>query len=140
MAKQIGNKFFVRFDTIPNPTFIICEQNSGIDLSAEIITVLCKTSGDYAEILKGGTRSGSLSFTGAYEKNPSSGNISAFELVDLLGTIQNVVYGGLDAGDDILEFPGHVSNVNITSDTNAAITFTATLTVAGTVTTAKIPT
>ena len=139
MTKIIGNKFFVRLDADPDPIFIVCEQNSGIDLSAEIITVLCKTSGDYAEILEGGTKSGSLSFTGAYEKSPTSPNISAFELVGLLGTIQDVTYGGLEIDDDILEFPAHVSNVNITSDTNAAITFTATLTVAGPVVVSNVP-
>ncbi len=138
--KQVGNKFFIRLEISGVEKFIICEQNSGLDLASEIITVLCKTSGDFAEILPGGTKSGSLSFTGAYEKDPTGGNLSFFELVPLLGTIQDVIYGGIDVGDDIIEVPAHISNVAITSDTNEAITFTATLTVSGALTVTKVGT
>ena len=137
--KQIGNNFFIRLDIGGVEKFIICEQNSGLDLASEIITVLCKTSGDFAEILPGGTKSGSLSFTGAYEKDPSGDNLSFFELVPLLGTVQDVIYGGLETGDDIVEVPAHLSNIALTSDTNSAITFTATLTVAGAITATKVP-
>jgi len=140
MAKQIGNKFFLRFDATPNPLFVICEQTSNFSLSSEDITVLCKTSGDFAEILEGGTKSGSLAFTGAYVKDPSSGNLSAFELIGLLGSLQDVVWGGLEPGDDIIEFPGKLSSIEITANTNEAITFSATLNVAGEVTTTKVPT
>ena len=138
--KQIGNNFFIRLLVDLEEIFLVCEQNSGLDLAAEIITVLCKTTGQWAEILPGGTKSGSLSFTGAYEKDPAGGNVSAFQLIELLGTLQDVIYGGLEPGDDIVEFPAHISNVNITADTNAAITFTATLTVAGDPTVTKVGT
>jgi hypothetical protein len=138
--KQIGNNFFIRLVIDAAERFIVCEQNSGLDLAAEIITVLCKTTGQWAEILPGGTKSGSLSFTGAYEKDPTGDNLSAFELIPLLGTVQDVIYGGLEPSDDIVEVPVHISNVNITADTNAAITFTATLTVAGEPTVTKVGT
>lgn len=140
MAKQIGNKFFVRFDASPDPLFLVCEQQSTFSLSSEDITVICKTSGEFAEILAGGTKSGSLSFTGAYEKDPTAGNLSAFGMIPLVGTLQDVVWGGLDSGDDVLEFPAKVSSVEIVSNTNEAITYSVTLNISGAVTVTKIPT
>ena len=130
-SKVIGNDFFLRIDTGSAEAYIVCEQNSELSLSAEVITVLCKTTGQWAEILAGGTKSGSISFTGVYVKDPTVPNISAFELAALVGTVQDVIWGGIASGDEIVEAPAHISDVSIASNTNEAITFTATLTLAG---------
>ena len=130
-SKVIGNDFFLRIDTGSGEAYIICEQNSELSLSSEIITVLCKTTGQWAEILAGGTKSGSISFTGAYVKDPTAPNVSAFDIAALVGTVQNVIWGGTASGDDVVEAPAHISDVTITSNTNEAITFSATLTLAG---------
>jgi predicted secreted protein len=129
--KVIGNKFFLRLTIDSVETFIVCEQESGIEVSSEDITVLCKTSGEWAETLEGGTKSGSINYSGAYVKDPSSPNLSAFTLLGLVGTVQDAIWGGIEDGDDIVEAPVKISSVSITSNTNEAITFSGTLTIAG---------
>jgi len=128
-TKLIGNNFFLRFEDGGNEVFIVCEQNSEWSASSETITVLCKTTGDWAETLAGGTNSASLSFTGAYVKDPSGDDISAFGLAELLGTVQDFTWGGIADGDDAIEFKGKVSDISISANTNEAITFSATITV-----------
>jgi predicted secreted protein len=130
-SKVIGNSFFLRIDTGSAEAYIVCEQNSSLSISSEVITVLCKTTGEWAEILAGGTKSGSISFTGIYVKDPTNPNISAFDLLALVGTVQDVIWGGAGSGDDVVEASAHISEVNLDSNTNEAIQFSATLTIAG---------
>ena len=130
-SKVIGNDFFLRLMIAEVEAYIVCEQTSELSGSAELITVLCKNTGQWQEVLAGGLKSGSISFTGAYVKDVDSPNISAFELFALLGTLQEAVWGGIEPGDDQVTAPAHVTDVAISSNTNEAITFTATLTLAG---------
>jgi hypothetical protein len=125
---KIGNEFFLRIIIDSTPAFIICEQNSELNVSAETITVLCKTTGSWTTILGGGLKSGSISFTGAYLQDPDSPNISAFELLALVGNVESVVWGSNQDGGDVVEVDAHITDVTITSNTNEAITFSATLT------------
>jgi hypothetical protein len=64
-------------------------------------------------------------------KDPTSPNLSAFSLLGLVGTVQDAIWGGIEDGDDIVEAPVKISSVSITSNTNEAITFSGTLTIAG---------
>jgi predicted secreted protein len=137
-TKIIGNDFFLRLVIGAETAYIVCEQNSELSLSAEAITVLCKTTGAWPEILAGGTKSGSFSFTGAYLKDPTSPNLSAFELIQYLGTVQEYIWGGIVAGDDQVTGEAHVTDLSIASNTNEAITFTATLTLSGEPTASKV--
>jgi predicted secreted protein len=139
-TKIIGNDFFLRLVIDEQTVYIVCEQNSELSLSSEVITVLCKTTGQWAEVLNGGTKSGSLSFTGAYVKDPTAPNISAFDLIGLLGTVQTYIWGGVEPGDDEVTGEAHVTDLAITSNTNEAITFTATLTLSGEPTAQKVTT
>lgn len=126
-SKVVGNDFFLRIKVNGVYRFVICEQNSDWSEDSEPISVICKTTGKYPEILPGGTASGNLSFTGALIKNPDE-DISFFELRNLLGTIVEYGWGGIESGDPILEGEAHVSNVTAGANTNEAITFGATLT------------
>lgn len=135
---KVGNEFFLRFNEVAGDAFIICEQTSEFSVSSEIITVLCKTTGKWPTILPGGTNSGSFSFTGAYLKDPANNNISAFELAKKIGEVKDVTWGGLNVGDDIVTAKVHITDIAITSNTNEAITFSATLTIADEPTIEKI--
>ena len=126
-SKLIGNDFFLRIKVNGTYKYVVCEQNSDWNEDAEPVTVLCKNTGPYPEILPGGTKSGSISFTGAYIKDPT-GDISFIELRELLGTIVEYGWGGIEPGDDLIEGEAHVSNVSAGANTNEAITFSATLT------------
>ena len=139
-TKMIGNDFFLRLK-VGDPVvtaYIVCEQSSELSLSSEAITVLCKTTGAWGEIIPGGSKSGSLSFTGAYIKGPTSPDISAFEFIALLGTVQEYIWGGIVVGDDQVTGEAHVTDINVSSNTNEAITFTATLTLSGEPTASKV--
>lgn len=127
---KIGNDFLLRIDNAGTANYIVCEQTTELSVSSELITVLCKNTGPWATNLAGGLKSGSISFTGAYLKDPTSPSLSAFELLALVGTIQSMVYGGTVAGDDIVEVEAHVTDLSISSNTNEAITFSATFTLA----------
>lgn len=126
-TKVVGNDFYLRIKVNGDYKFVVCEQNTDWDESAEPITVLCKTTGPYPEILPGGTKSGSLSFTGAYIKDPDE-DISFFDLRQSLGEIVEYAWGGIEEGDDNIEGEAHVSNITMGANTNEAITFGATLT------------
>lgn len=139
-TKLIGNDFFLRLSIAAQVAYIVCEQTSEFSVSSEVITVLCKTTGAWPEILAGGTKSGSLSFTGAYLKDPTSPNISAFELIQYLGTVQDYLWGGIEPGDDQVTGQAHVTDITITSNTNEAITFSATLTLSGEPVASKVST
>lgn len=130
-SKVIGNDFFLRLLINEVESYIVCEQTSELSANSEPITVLCKNSGQWQEVIGGGLKSGSFSFTGAYVKDVDSPNISAFQLLLLLGTIQEAIWGGIDPGDDQVTADVHVSDISIASNTNEAITFSATLTLAG---------
>jgi predicted secreted protein len=139
-TKIIGNDFFLRLVIDEQTVYIVCEQNSELSLSSEVITVLCKTTGQWAEVLNGGTKSGSLSFTGAYVKNATSPDISWAELGPLLGTVQTYIFGGLEPGDDEVTGQAHLTDLQLGANTNEAITFTATLTLSGEPTFQKVTT
>ena len=130
-TKVIGNDFFLRIDVDGTPAFIVCEQSSELSVSAEIITVLCKNTGEWQEVLAGGLKSGSISATGVYVKNPDSPNLSAFDIIGLIGTIQEAIWGGLEPGDDQVVADVHVTELSISTATNEAITFSLTLTLTG---------
>lgn len=130
-SKLIGNSFFLRLVIDEVPVYIVCEQTSELSMSSEQISVLCKTSGAWPEILSGGSKSGSISFTGAYVKDPDSPNISWAALFPLLGTTQEYIWGGIEPGDDQVTGDAHISEISLGAETNAAITFNATLTLSG---------
>lgn len=127
---EVGNKFFLRLTVLGDQKFIICEQNSEFSVESEPITVLCKTTGNWTTIIGGGLKSGSASYTGAYLKDPDSDNLSAFAAINLVGGVEEFYWGGLEPGDDLIVFDGHVSSVQVTSNTNEAITFTMNITLA----------
>ena len=128
MSTYINSKeFAVRFDT----KLITCEQGSSMSISSEPIRVRCKTSGKYGTLLANPDLSGQVSFSGAYINDPTASEISAFNIMNLVGTFGEVIYGGTLAGQQIFTFDAMLLDAVITSDDGTEVTFEGTLDVTG---------
>jgi len=111
---------------------IVCKQTSTISFTNSPIEVRNSCTGDYAVKLAGGSKSGSISITGDYDKTPTSPAISAFTLASELGGVSSAIWGGATVGDQIVTVPVQINSVEITGDLDTAVTFSATLDFAGT--------
>lgn len=111
---------------------LVCKSGSTINFTNSSIEVRNRCTGEYSERVAGGQKSGSIDFTGDYNKTPTSPNISAFSLAQQLGNILPSVWGGTVAGEEIVTVDVQVNNVSITADTDSQISFSATLDFAGT--------
>ena len=110
---------------------LVCKSGSTINFTNSSIEVRNRCTGEYSERVAGGQKSGSIDFTGDYNKTPTSPNISAFSLAQQLGNILPSVWGGTAVGDEIVTVNVQVNNVSITADTDSQISFSATLDFAG---------
>jgi len=111
---------------------IVCKSASTITFTNTAIEVRNRCTGDYSVRLAGGEKTGSIDFTGDYDKTPTGTNISAFDLAQLLGDVVVAVWGGTEIGDEIVTVDAQINNISITADTGTQVTFSATLDFAGT--------
>ena len=123
MAKVQGKQFRLRV----GGNAVVCEQESSITASSTPTIIRCKTSGDYGEIIGGGTKEGSISFTGAYVTDLDEGQMSAFELWQQLGTVQEAIWGGFEEGDQLVTVPVYITDITVDAPEEGIITFSATL-------------
>lgn len=124
MAKFNGSQFYLRKMVADVEAFIVCEQSSEFNVAVEEITVQCKTTGEWGEELAGGTKSGNVSFTGAYVKDPAINELSFGEVFPTLGEVSDYVWGGTEIGDLLISFTGKLLSLNVSASTNEAVTFT----------------
>ena len=127
MAKVQGKQFRLRV----NNKAVVCEQESSITASSTPTIIRCKTSGDYGEIIGGGTKEGSISFTGAYVTDVDEDQMSAFELWQELGTVGEAVWGGFEEGDALVTVNVYIQDITVDAPEEGIITFSATLSFAG---------
>ena len=106
---------------------LVCKSASTITFSNTAIEVRNRCTGDYSQRVAGGQKSGSIDFTGDYNKTPTAPNITAFDIAQQLGNIVPAVWGGTSPGDEIVTVDVQVNNVSITADTDTQISFSATL-------------
>ena len=125
--KLNGSQIFLRKVVGELEANIVCEQSSEFSISVEGVTVQCKTTGEFVEQLAGGTKSGSISFSGAYVQDPTVNTLSFKELYASLGEIGDWIWGGTEVGQMIIETKAKLSSLSITSSTNEAVTFSMTL-------------
>ena len=111
---------------------IVCKQTTEITFTNTPIQVRNSCTGDYPVNLEGGSKTGSISITGDYDKTPASTNISAFTLGEELGGISSATWGGTSVGDEIVIVPVQINSVTITADLDTAVQYSATLDFAGT--------
>jgi predicted secreted protein len=131
--KLNGSQIFLRkivlVEDLPVEAFIVCEQTTEFSIESEGVTVQCKTTGEWVEQLAGGTKSGSISFTGAYVKDPTINNLSFEEIFDSVGLVEDYVWGGTEVGDFIIETKAKLTSLSISANQNEAVTFSITLTI-----------
>ena len=127
-----GNKFYLKLTIDAVDALVVCKTDSTINFTNTSIEVRNQCTGDYPVRLPGGQKAGSIDFTGDYNLTPTSPNISAFGLAQELGNILPAIWGGIVAGQEIVEVDVQVNNVSITASDQSQITFSATLDFAGT--------
>jgi hypothetical protein len=126
-----GSDFALLVTILGQEKELVCKSASTITFSNTGIEVRNRCTGDYAVRIAGGQKSGSIDFTGDYNKTATP-NITAFDIAQQLGNILPAVWGGTQAGDAIVTVDVQVNNISITADTDTQISFSATLDFAGT--------
>lgn len=121
--KLNGSQIYLRMVDNETEVNIVCEQTSEFSISTEGVTVQCKTTGEWVEQLAGGTKTGSISFTGAYVKDPTVNSMSFEELFSHIGEVNDWVWGGIEPGDFIIEASAKLATLSITANQNEAVTF-----------------
>ena len=127
-----GSDFALLLTISASELELVCKTASTINFTNSSIEVRNRCTGEYSERVSGGQKSGSIDFTGDYNKTPTAPNISAFDIAQQLGNILPAVWGGTAPGDEIVTVDVQVNNVSITADTDSQISFSATLDFAGT--------
>lgn len=128
-TKLNGSKIFLQATIGGDELFVVCEQTSELSVSAEGVEVRCKTTGEFAEQLDGGSKTGTISFTGAYVKDPAVNEASFETLFDQVGNVLPFVWGGTEPGDFIVECNAKITDLSITANQDEAVTFSLTLTI-----------
>jgi hypothetical protein len=105
---------------------LVCKTASTITFSNTSIEVRNRCTGDYSVRIAGGQKSGSIDFTGDYDKTATP-NVTAFDIAKQLGNIVPAVWGGTNVGDEIVTVDVQVNNISITADTDTQVSFSATL-------------
>lgn len=122
--KLNGSEIFLRKVDGSDEVFIVCEQTSELSISTEGVTVQCKSTGEWVESLAGGSKSGSISFTGAYVQDPSVNSMSFEDLFSSIGTVGDWIWGGTEVGQFIIETKAKLASMTISANQNEAVTFT----------------
>lgn len=127
---RLGKLFALKFDSI----LMACKTSATLDLTNEGVTVVNDCTGDYGVQLEGGTKSGTLAFE--FDLDFDANGItsqSGFDLVPLLGTVANVIFGqDSTAGERYFSFDGRLDSISIASSTNDRITGSGSLSISGT--------
>ena len=116
MAKVAGRAFFLYIDDLA----IDCEVSSSISFTEDPLEIRCKSNGKYSEFIEGGQASGEISFEGVYQ-TPSTN--SAFSIAQKRGQILTFVWGGTEAGDEVVTGNFFLSTVEITAANDDSVTF-----------------
>jgi TP901-1 family phage major tail protein len=119
-----GSEIFLRMVVDEAEAFIVCEQTSELSISAEGVTVQCKSTGEWVEQLSGGTKTGSISFTGAVVRNIDDGSLSFEDVFSSVGLVRDWVWGGTLPGEFIISTKAKLASLSITGNQNEAVTFT----------------
>jgi hypothetical protein len=133
---QKGSTVAVLFGAVE----VVCKVSSTITFTNESILVRNRCTGDYGSRLTGGNKTGSISVTGDYDKAPSAGNLSAFDLAAVLGTVGEAIWGGTESGDEIVTVNVQLNNIEVTADNETQISFSATMDFSGQPAFSTVPT
>ena len=124
MAAINGNTLRLLIDDVA----IDCETSSSITISAESLEARCKTSGSWSEFIEGGIKSGEISFEGIYQQ-PSSN--SAFDIAEKVGGVYPFIFGGTDAGDQVITGNFFLASAEISASLDEIVTFSGSGNISG---------
>jgi hypothetical protein len=134
---QLGNFFTFEWNALP----VVCKTSASVSISNESVTVRNDCTGDYGVRLEGGDKSGSFSFSGDLDfASTGSTNLSAFDLMEDIGKVFELVFGGIDPGDRIITVDAQLNSVEITAERNSQVSFSGTFDFAGAPAITVIPT
>lgn len=134
---QLGNFFTFEWNALP----VVCKTSASVSISNESVTVRNDCTGDYGVRLEGGDKSGSFSFSGDLDfASTGTTNLSAFDLMDDIGKVFELVFGGVDPGDKIITVDAQLNSVEITAERNSQVSFSGTFDFAGAPAITVIPT
>ena len=134
---QLGNFFTFEWNALP----VVCKTSASVSISNESVTVRNDCTGDYGVRLEGGDKSGSFSFSGDLDfASTGSTNLSAFDLMDDIGKVFELVFGGVDPGDKIITVDAQLNSIEITAERNSQVSFSGTFDFAGAPALTVIPT
>ena len=134
---QLGNFFTFEWNALP----VVCKTSASVSISNESVTVRNDCTGDYGVRLEGGDKSGSFSFSGDLDfASTGVSNLSAFDLMDDIGKVYELVFGGVDPGDKIITVDAQLNSVEITAERNSQVSFSGTFDFAGAPAITVIPT
>lgn len=125
---QLGNYFTFDWNGLP----VVCKTSASVSISNEGVTVRNDCTGDYGVRLPGGDKSGSFSFSGDVDfSSTGSTNYSAFDLMEEIGKVYELVFGGTETGDKIITVDAQLNSVEITAERNSQVSFSGTFDFAG---------
>jgi hypothetical protein len=134
---QLGNFFTFEWNNLP----VVCKTSASVSISNESVTVRNDCTGDYGVRLEGGDKSGSFSFSGDLDfASTGVSNLSAFDLMEDIGKVFELVCGGTDSGDKIITVDAQLNSVEITAERNSQVSFSGTFDFAGAPVISVIPT
>jgi hypothetical protein len=109
-----------------------CKTTASLSLSNEGVVVQNDCTDDYGQALDGGTKSGSFTFDADLDfASLGVASVSWFDLVPLLGTVQEFAWGDTTAGQKYILFDGRLDNLDLTGSTNEQISFSGTVNLSG---------
>jgi hypothetical protein len=134
---QLGNFFTFEWNSLP----VVCKTSASVSISNESVVVRNDCTGDYGVRLEGGDKSGSFSFSGDLDfDSTGSSNLSAFDLMEDIGKVFELVFGGTESGDKIITVDAQLNSLEITAERNTQVSFTGTFDFAGAPAITVIPT
>ena len=134
---QLGNFFTFEWNALP----VVCKTSASVSISNESVVVINDCTGVYGVRLEGGDKSGSFSFSGDLDfASTGVSNLSAFDLMDDIGKVYELVFGGVDPGDKIITVDAQLNSVEITAERNSQVSFSGTFDFAGAPAITVIPT
>lgn len=128
-TKLSGSKIFLQTTISDIDYFVVCEQTSSLSITVENEEIRCKTTGEWAEQLEGGNKSGTFSYTGLFVKDPEINEASFEELYEQLGNILPWKWGGIEPGDFLFEANAKITEFTVNANQGESVSFDMTLTI-----------
>lgn len=125
---KLGKSFTFEWNGIP----VVCQVSGSLSLTNEGVTIRNNCTGDWGVRVDGGDKSGSFSFTGDidFAANGTT-ELSFFDLIADLGSIQECIFGDQTVGEKYLVFEAQLNGLELTTERNTQVSFSGTFDISG---------